>query len=268
MNKIKIYISMIILVLSCLLLGCQRIQNIRNGITVFSDCGDYQNTIKELFKQRNVDGLYEYFSQNAKEDKNLYSRLKMIITFWDMLELDDTEEQFFNEGGTKTIENGEITRFDSSFSLEHYYDRYGNEYRISFWGMYKDTQHPEKEGIYDIQIISDAYIYSTSVDEKDKKLCLSNIDDFDVRARKVFNDLLSLRDDSNYISSDDKERIAIVRDSLYSISKADNNKYSSPIIITDTISLKENVVKSKPESLIGFNFCDGSRFVVGVHNNP
>jgi len=260
-----IRLLLITITLVCAVVGCKNYKTVQSAVKMNYNI---KNNIQELFEKEDIDGLYYLFSIRNKEDPYLLYRLRILMNYWNSLNLDSSHSKRRDESKSKSFEDGEFSFFEDGFVLDDYYDINGNRYRVSFDIYTIDKNNTNQEGVNDISICYvNTAIFSTSIYEKECTY-VDTIDNYTERVTSVINGLSELRNKDKYIYSDDSNRVLIVRQFLQEKANEDYTKYGYSIINTDSIEDTEIYDGYNFYPGVLFYFADGSRFFVFVHNNP
>ena len=254
--------SFIMIATICALCGCK---SFNTSWSVYKETKDVRDEIHSRFESRDVDGLYEMFSETERKDKSLHSRIETLLYCWDLLNLDDSNARRSDNSGGKTFIDGEFTQYEDGFTLDNYYDKNGNAYRLAFYITSIDKSHPENVGLRALSIISgNTEIYGTGIKEKRN----GSNNDASGRMNKVINDIYQQEQDTVYASSDDSTRIIMMKELLNNIIESDKAQNTEPIILPDSIEETTSNDGYGRHPALQFCFCDGSSFKIIVHNNP
>jgi len=249
--------------------SCQRIKNIKNGLDVMSDSGKVLNNALQLFDDRDVDGLYDLFSVEAKKDEFLKDRIELLMYYCDMIDLDGSNTKIIGASGGKSADDGIITFYDDGIRVENYYDASGNWHYIGIRCISVDKNNPLNEGLYNITLnYNNTSIYSTKLDEKHRWNESNTIDNIQKREKEVINKIENAKKDSAYIQSDDEGRMTIMHSLLVKIIKDENKLYGNSVIAPESIQDIETSDSVTRFPAIELYFIDGGSFVVLVHNHP
>lgn len=249
--------------LSISLNGCK---NLKTFQSVWKDNYDFRNEIQARFDNRDVNGLYDLFSDEAKRDQYLKSRIKILMYYWDSLDLDDSKARRRDNSGGKTMINGEYTHYLDEMELDYYSDKYGNPYCVSFYIVSIDKDHPQKVGITDITISSvNTIVYSTSIDKTEQRVKVNNYED---RIMNIIDRINAMREKTDYVQSSDNERIVIARNTIECLVQEENEKYGDSVIALQSIEETNSDDSFHFYPALIFHFIDGSTFLIIVHNNP
>lgn len=269
MYRTKI-ITMLIMIISLLLSvsSCQRIQNIKNGLDVMTDSGKVLKNAQQLFDDRDVDGLYDLFSVEAKKDEFLKERIELLMYYCDLINLDKSKAKIKNTSGGKSVNDGIITFYEDGRKIDNCYDASGKRYYIDYRFISIDKNNPDNEGLYDIYLdYHNTMIYGTQNNETVLSDELIVMDDLVLRIKDVFNRIENAKKDNWYIQSDDEERIIIIRTLIDDIIKDEMNMYGNSVIIPQSIEETTTDDSINEYPALSISFVDGGSFVILVHNN-
>ena len=228
-----------------------------------------EETVYNCLNNNDPDGLYDLFSVEAKKNKFLFDRIKVVCFLWSKLDLGANEPIFrYDTGGGKEYKGGKIIYDEQGYGIR-VNDEKGFQYQLCIEENRIYLEEPEKEGVFDISLFSgNTAIYrtssaSSSVDEE-----LRDIEDMYERETNIISQLIDLFEDASYISSNDDERVQLSRNLLDRIVSEDYMAYGNYIV--DLYSIEETTSNdgNGRHPALRYSFIDGSTFVVIVHNNP
>jgi len=247
--------------------SCQRIQNIKNGLDVMSDSGKVLEKARQLFNDRDVDGLYDMFSVEAKKDDYLKDRIELLMYYYDLLDLDESQSKVMGDSGGKSVRDGVYTYFDDAIRVKNLFDPYGNSFFLSLRSRAVDKDNPENEGLYSISIHShNSIVFGTAVDEKKVKDGM-NVNAIHERIEYVLKRIEDTKKTIFDEQFDDEMRISKMRTLLEEIISEENKTYNNSIIVPESITQIESTDGIEMYPSLKFEFVDGSSFVIVVHTN-
>ena len=265
----KVSIIMIISMVFCSFTSCKRIQNIKNAWGVSSDSAKYLNCARDCFDSRDVNGLYNLFSEESKQDKYLKQRIELIYYYWDLLDLDDSQIKEGGQTGGMSVREGNVTYYNDNLTVENFYDSDGNCYYYSFYSMVVNNEHPESEGVYSlsIKLCSDT-IYKTDADRRDITVDASQIDNLLEREKAVLARIEEAKKDNEYIQADNECRVLFMHQLLDDLITEEIEQYGNSVINKDSIENSDAYDYHDYFPALCFKFIDGGKFRILVHNHP
>ena len=250
--------------------GCINIQRLNNTIDVESARITLIKDAEQKFKDNNIDGLYNLYSIESRNDCFLRQRIELLTYYWRMMDLDDSHTKSFGSAGEQDNDNnGLVIYYDDSTTITDYYDKDGNCYSLIFSLIAVDQKKPEEEGLYNIRInYCNSTVYKTSIDKRDITDDASKIEKLLEREKAVLKRIEDAKADNAYILADNEGRVVFMRQLLDDIINEEMEQYGNSVINKNSIEDQTTSDSYELFPALRFKFVDGGAFLILVHNHP
>lgn len=248
-------VSLVIVLMSSLFCGCNRV---KQAIDLKMEKNKFKKEFFEAFDDRDVDDMYDLFSDAEKEDKNLASTIEVLFYYFDLLNLDVSKSNKVLHDGGYSIDDGIYSNEHDTLYLYNCVDEYENNYfRIKADITMIDTDEPDEVGVNVITVsCANSTLFSAHgcSDDFESNKITKNPSKY---MKEVLDELFDLKDTDEYWSASYKERVQMGIDVLDSICESQMEEYGFSVVDQDSIHscMYDDSYNFYPD--VGFYFYNG-----------